>query len=77
MVRPRPIDLNGVILGMQGMLKRLAGEDTALETKLDDLLGPVKMDPIQVDRRPGPRERAALAVSPIVPPTWPSPTFPA
>src|SRR5215472_12120236 len=27
MVRPRPIDLNHVVLGMHGMLKRLAGED--------------------------------------------------
>ena len=50
MVRPRAINLNRVILGMQGMLKRLAGEDIALWVELESDLRPVKMDPVQVDQ---------------------------
>ena len=50
MVRPRPIDLNKVILRMQDMLQRLAGEDITLETQLQEDLWNVTMDPIQVDQ---------------------------
>lgn len=50
MVRPRPLDLNRAILRMQSMLQRLAGEDIVLEIQLDQNLGNVKMDPIQVDQ---------------------------
>ncbi len=50
MVRPRAMDLNRAILRMQGMLQRLAGEDVAIEIKLDKDLDRVKLDPIQVDQ---------------------------
>jgi PAS domain S-box-containing protein len=50
MVRPRAIDLNRVIERMQGMMKRLAGEDIQLETRLEPDLWKVKMDPIQADQ---------------------------
>jgi len=50
MVRPRPIDLNHVILRANGMLKRLAGEDILLELRLQENLWKVKMDPIQADQ---------------------------
>jgi PAS domain S-box-containing protein len=50
MVRPRAINLNRVILGMQGVLKRLAGEDISLWVELESDLRPVKMDPSQVDQ---------------------------
>ncbi len=50
MVRPRSIDLNRVIVRMQGMLKRLVGEDIVLASQLKNHLGHVKMDPIQVDQ---------------------------
>jgi CheY-like chemotaxis protein len=50
MVRPRAIDLNRVIERMQGMMKRLAGEDIKLETYLEESLWQVKMDPIQADQ---------------------------
>ncbi len=50
MVRPRAMDLNRAILRMQAMLQRLAGEDIAIEIKLDKSLDRVKMDPIQVDQ---------------------------
>jgi CheY-like chemotaxis protein len=35
---------------MKGMLQRLAGEDITIEIQLDENLGRVKMDPIQVDQ---------------------------
>lgn len=50
MVLPRPMNLNHAILRIQGMLQRLAGEDITLEIQLDQSLGHVKMDPIQVDQ---------------------------
>jgi PAS domain S-box-containing protein len=50
MVRPRAIDLNRVIERMQGMMKRLAGEDIQLEIHLEQDLWKVKMDPIQADQ---------------------------
>ena len=50
MVRPRAINLNRVILGMQGVLKRLAGEDISLWVELETDLRAVKMDPSQVDQ---------------------------
>ena len=51
MVRPRAIDLNRVIERMQGMMKRLAGEDIQLEARLEQDLWKVKMDPIQADQK--------------------------
>jgi PAS domain S-box-containing protein len=50
MVRPRPMNLNSAILRMRDMLRRLVGEDIALEFQPDENLGNVKMDPIQVDQ---------------------------
>jgi nitrogen-specific signal transduction histidine kinase/CheY-like chemotaxis protein len=50
MVQPRAINLNRVILGMQGVLKRLAGEDISLWVELQSDLRPVKLDPSQVDQ---------------------------
>jgi two-component system, cell cycle sensor histidine kinase and response regulator CckA len=50
MACPRAINLNQVIARMYGMLTRLAGEDITLETKLENGLWNVKMDPIQVDQ---------------------------
>jgi two-component system cell cycle sensor histidine kinase/response regulator CckA len=50
MVRPRAVELNRIILRMHGMLKRLVGEDIALETTLQEGLWNVSIDPIQVDQ---------------------------
>jgi signal transduction histidine kinase/CheY-like chemotaxis protein len=50
MIRPRAMDLNLAIVHVQSILQRLAGEDIAVEVKLDESLGLVKMDPIQVDQ---------------------------
>ncbi|HKD44161.1 MAG TPA: PAS domain S-box protein [Candidatus Angelobacter sp.] len=50
MIRPRAMDLNLAIVRVQSILQRLAGEDIAVEVRLDESLGLVKMDPIQVDQ---------------------------
>jgi CheY-like chemotaxis protein len=46
---PRPIDLNRVIRGMQYILQRLGG-DLQLEIEPGENLGPVKMDPSQMEQ---------------------------
>jgi PAS domain S-box-containing protein len=50
MVRPRPVNLNQVILRMHGILKRLVGEDVTLEINLQENVWSVNVDPIQVDQ---------------------------
>jgi len=43
-VRPKPISLNSVIHGVEGMLRGLIGEDVALSLSLDPAVGAVKAD---------------------------------
>jgi signal transduction histidine kinase len=50
MIAPRIIDLNAVIENTQAMLRRLIGEDIALEVTLDPGVMRVKADPSQVDQ---------------------------
>jgi signal transduction histidine kinase/CheY-like chemotaxis protein len=50
MIAPRVIDLNAVIENTQAMLRRLIGEDIALEVTLDPGVPPVKADPSQLDQ---------------------------
>lgn len=49
-VKPRVIDLNDTIAGMLKMLHRLIGEDIQLAWIPGSDLGPVKMDPSQIDQ---------------------------
>ena len=49
-LQPRVIDLNGVVRGMEEMLRRLIGEDVALMTVLGGDLGSVKADPHQIEQ---------------------------
>jgi two-component system cell cycle sensor histidine kinase/response regulator CckA len=49
-LQPRPVDLNRSIEGMEKMLRRLLGEDVALETRLDPALGAVIVDPGQFEQ---------------------------
>jgi PAS domain S-box-containing protein len=46
----QPIDLNEVVRGMQGMLRRLIGEDLTLVVTLDPRLGRIAADPGQVEQ---------------------------
>ena len=47
---PRVIDLNEAVEAMLKMLRRLIGEDIALAWKPANDLGPVEIDPVQVDQ---------------------------
>ncbi|MFL5534090.1 MAG: ATP-binding protein [Gemmatimonadales bacterium] len=47
---PRPLQLNAVVTGMQGLVQRLIGADINLVTELRPGLGEVKMDPAQLEQ---------------------------
>jgi PAS domain S-box-containing protein len=49
-VAPRILDLNDTIHGMLQMLRRLIGENINLSWRPGDGLGPVRMDPSQIDQ---------------------------
>jgi len=49
-IAPVPLDLNAVVDGGQKMLRRLLGEDIALEVTLQPGLWPVRCDPGQVEQ---------------------------
>ena len=47
---PRFVDLNGLVAGVEKMLRRLIGEDIDLVTSLGAALGPIKADPGQMEQ---------------------------
>jgi PAS domain S-box-containing protein len=49
-LQPRPLDLNGVISGMERMLQRLIGDDVRVTTALDGALLPVQADPGSIEQ---------------------------
>jgi two-component system, cell cycle sensor histidine kinase and response regulator CckA len=49
-LRPRRIDLNDVLEGMDGMLRRILGEDIEIRTLLEPDLPPVVADPGQLEQ---------------------------
>jgi CheY-like chemotaxis protein len=49
-LQPRVIDLNNVVNGMQGILRRIIGEHIELTTILAPGLGRVKADPSQIEQ---------------------------
>jgi two-component system, cell cycle sensor histidine kinase and response regulator CckA len=46
----RPLDLNAAVRGMDGMLRRLIGEDVDLLVELDSGLPPVSADNVQIEQ---------------------------
>lgn len=49
-LQPRILSMNGVVRGVESMLKRLIGEDVALSTQLDPNAGPVRADSGQMEQ---------------------------
>lgn len=49
-LQPRIIDLNGIVLDMEEMLRRLIGEDIELSAVLDQGLGVIRADPGQIEQ---------------------------
>ena len=50
MLQPKTLDLNGLVKNLSKMLRRLIGEDIALELHLDPGAGSVKADPGQLEQ---------------------------
>jgi CheY-like chemotaxis protein len=49
-LQPTILDMNGVISGMEPMLRRLLREDVSLELSLAQTVGVIKMDPTQLEQ---------------------------
>jgi two-component system, cell cycle sensor histidine kinase and response regulator CckA len=49
-MRPEPLDLNSVVVGMEKMLQRLIGEDVRIATVLDPDLLAVEADPSSIEQ---------------------------
>jgi two-component system cell cycle sensor histidine kinase/response regulator CckA len=49
-VQPRAVDVNDVVLEVEGLLRRIIGEDVRLEVRLVDELPPVLIDPSQLEQ---------------------------
>ena len=49
-LKPQPLDLNGIVTGLRNMLHRLIGEDIELVIQLDPGLGSTMADPGQIDQ---------------------------
>jgi two-component system cell cycle sensor histidine kinase/response regulator CckA len=49
-LRPRPLDLNRLVLDFERMIRRVIGEDVELEAKLHGGLWTVQADPVQMEQ---------------------------
>ncbi|HET7290481.1 MAG TPA: PAS domain-containing protein [Thermodesulfobacteriota bacterium] len=49
-LQPKVLDLNGVVTGMERMIRRLIRENIELVTELEPALGRVKADPVQIEQ---------------------------
>jgi PAS domain S-box-containing protein len=49
-IQPKVVDLNALVTRMETLLRRLAGENIALTTKLDPAPGCVRADPVQIEQ---------------------------
>ncbi len=50
MIEPRIVDLNAAILEMERLVRRLMREDIELSARLDPSIGPIRIDPGQLDQ---------------------------
>ena len=49
-LQPKNLDLNGIVLGLEKLLRRLIGEDIEMKTAVAAGLGTIKADPAQVEQ---------------------------
>jgi PAS domain S-box-containing protein len=49
-LQPKNIDLNGIVNGLEQLLRRLMGEDIRIHTKLAADVGTIKADPSQIEQ---------------------------
>jgi two-component system, cell cycle sensor histidine kinase and response regulator CckA len=49
-LQPKNLDLNGIVLGLEKLLRRLIGEDIEMKTVVSAGLGTIKADPAQVEQ---------------------------
>ncbi len=49
-VAPRVLNLNDVVRNIEGILQRVMGEDVLLQLRLSPEIGPIKMDPVQIEQ---------------------------
>lgn len=49
-LQPKNLDLNGIVLGLEKLLRRLIGEDIEMKTMVSAGLGTIKADPAQVEQ---------------------------
>ena len=49
-MRPEPLDLNAIVVGMERMLQRLIGDDVRIATELDSQLLAIEADPSSVEQ---------------------------
>jgi PAS domain S-box-containing protein len=49
-LQPKNIDLNGIVNGLEQLLRRLMGEDIRIQTKLSADIGTIKADPSQIEQ---------------------------
>jgi PAS domain S-box-containing protein len=50
LLQPKVLNLNGVVMSMASMLRRVIGEHLELVTALEPKLGPVRADPVQFEQ---------------------------
>ena len=49
-MRPEPLDLNAIVVGMEKMLQRLIGDDVRIATELDSQLLAIEADPSSIEQ---------------------------
>src|ERR1051325_3993093 len=49
-LQPKNLDLNGIVSGLELLLKRLMGEDIRMQVKMHPELGTIKADPSQIEQ---------------------------
>jgi PAS domain S-box-containing protein len=49
-LQPKPLDLNGIVMGLDKLMRRLMGADVEMVTRCQERIGTVKADPGQIEQ---------------------------